>query len=149
MRTLPILFCILFFLVQQQKICNAQSEFPVMAMKVSTVDVGNNFTVDSLPSLTDTTIFETSMQLDLYDTLDIQSIEVKIGTSSGASDIFIRSFIYDVSGSLGGGITYLRNGYQISLGLGKLMHMLNYFSEVRVYKSDGNYSVPVVFNRSL
>ena len=112
--------------------CSAQNTYPVMSMD---------------PILTDTTIFDVGMNLNLYDTTNIQSIEVKIGSSPGASDVFSRNFTFDVSGSLGSGISYLRDEYAIHLGLGNLQQMLSYYSQVRIQRTDGSYNTAVVFNR--
>ncbi|MBK6398999.1 MAG: hypothetical protein IPP27_14920 [Bacteroidetes bacterium] len=127
--------------------CSAQNTYPVMSMDVATEAVGNHLTADSLPILTDTTIFDVGMNLNLYDTTNIQSIEVKIGSSPGASDVFSRNFTFDVSGSLGSGISYLRDEYAIHLGLGNLQQMLSYYSQVRIQRTDGSYNTAVVFNR--
>ena len=127
--------------------CYAQNNFPILAMNVSVEPVGNYLTQDSLPAITDSTIFETQMGLELYDTLDIQNFEVKIGSAPGSSDVFSGTFQFDVSGSLGGGLSYVRDGYSVTLGLSQLTGMLSYYSQVRVLKANGSYSSAVVFNR--
>ncbi|MBK6986838.1 MAG: hypothetical protein IPI10_15545 [Bacteroidetes bacterium] len=114
---------------------------------MATTPVANHLSLDSLPSLTDSTVFSVEMNVNLFDTLNIQELEVKIGTSSGASDIFSHSFVFDVSGSLGSGLFYLRDAYSIQLGLGNRMQMLNYYSQVRIKKADGSYTDAVLFNR--
>ena len=119
--------------------CSAQNTYPVMSMDVATEAVGNHLTADSLPILTDTTIFDVGMNLNLYDTTNIPS--------PGASDVFSRNFTFDVSGSLGSGISYLRDEYAIHLGLGNLQQMLSYYSQVRIQRTDGSYNTAVVFNR--
>ncbi len=116
-------------------------------MDVATEAVGNHLTSDSLPLMTDTTIFDVGMNVNLYDTLNIQEIEVMIGSSPGTSNIFSRSFVYDVSGSLGSGASYSRDEYKIHLGLGSLMQMLDYYCQVRIKRTDGSYTTAVVFNR--
>ncbi len=127
--------------------CSAQNTYPVLSMDVATEAVGNHLTPDSLPLLTDTTIFDVGLNLNLYDTTNIQAIEVKIGSSPGASDVFSRNFTFDVSGSLGSGISYIRDEYAIQLGLGNLQQMLSYYSQVRIQRTDGSYNTAVVFNR--
>ena len=141
--TLITAFLMLFCL----STCYAQNNFPILAMNVSVEPVGNYLTQDSLPAITDSTIFETQMGLELYDTLDIQNFEVKIGSSPGSSDVFSGTFQFDVSGSLGSGLSYVRDGYSVTLGLSQLTGMLSYYSQVRVLKSNGSYSTAVVFNR--
>jgi len=116
-------------------------------MDVSTEPIANHLTPDSLPLLTDTTIFDVVMHVNLFDTLNIQQIEVKIGSVQGASDIFSNNFVFDASPPPTGGLTYFRDEYSIRLGLGPLQQMLSYYAVVRIQKSNGSYSDAVEFNR--
>ena len=116
-------------------------------MDVATEPVANHLTPDSLPLLTDTTIFDVGMNVVLFDTTDIQLLEVQIGSVPGTSDIFSHQFLFDVGGSLGGGLSYYRTGYVVHLDLGSLMQMQSYYSQVRIQKLDNSYSEAVVFNR--
>jgi len=141
------LACTSFLLLFSVFFSSAQDVYPVLSMDVATTPVANHLSLDSLPSLTDSTVFSVEMNVNLFDTLNIQELEVKIGTSSGASDIFSHSFVFDVSGSLGSGLFYLRDAYSIQLGLGNRMQMLNYYSQVRIKKADGSYTDAVLFNR--
>ncbi|MFZ7114433.1 MAG: hypothetical protein ACO1G9_03555 [Bacteroidota bacterium] len=143
--TILVFVCCLFFFPTFN--CSAQNTYPVLSMDLTTEAIGNHLTSDSLPLMTDTTIFDVGMNVNLYDTLNIEEIEVKIGSTSGGSDIFSRSFVYDVSGSLGSGVSYSRDEYKIHLGLGSHMQMLDYYGQVRIKKTDGSYTTAVVFNR--
>lgn len=120
---------------------------PILSMSVEQVSVANNFSLDSLPVLTDSTVFEVGVKVNLFDTLDIQSIDVEIGTADGTPDLFNHSYAFDVSNSLGSGLSYARNAYSILLGAGQVSNMISYYSRVRLHYTDGTYSPYVVFNR--
>jgi len=116
-------------------------------MDVSTEPVANHLTPDSLPLLTDTTVFDVVMYVNLFDTLNIQQMEVKIGSSPGGSDIFSNYFVFDAAPPPIGGLTYFRDEYSVRLGLGQLEQMLRYYAVVRIQKTNGSYSEAVEFNR--
>ena len=116
-------------------------------MDVSTEPVANHLTPDSLPLLTDTTVFDVVMYVNLFDTLNIQQMEVKIGSSPGGSDIFSNNFVFDAAPPPIGGLAYFRDAYSIRLGLGWLDQMLSYYAVVRIQKTNGSYSEAVEFNR--
>ena len=143
-RNFFLTFFLFFFSLNT---CFAGDPYPVLSMDVSTEPVANHLTPDSLPLLTDTTIFDVVMRVNLFDTLNIQQIEVKIGSAQGASDIFSNNFVFDASPPPTGGLTYFRDEYSIRLGLGTLQQMLSYFAVVRIQKSSGSYSDAVEFNR--
>ncbi|MBL0105046.1 MAG: hypothetical protein IPP51_15545 [Bacteroidetes bacterium] len=115
-------------------------------MDVATISVANNF-IDSLPVETDSTVYSVVVNVNLFDTVDVQNIEVKIGTTAGGSDLVNQTFAFDVSGSLSGGMSYLRELYRVQLGVGNLIGLGDYYAEVRVQRLDGSYSPSVVFNR--
>ncbi len=138
---------IVFILFLLTNTCPAQDPYPVLSMEVSTEPVANHLTPDSLPLLTDTTIFDVVMHVNLFDTLNIQQIEVKIGSVQGASDIFSNNFVFDASPPPIGGLTYFRDEYSIRLGLGTMQQMLSYYAVVRIQRTNGSYSESVEFNR--
>lgn len=142
--SLVLAYCML---ILESQTCLAQSDNTILAMDVSTEPVSYNFSSDSLPVLTDSTVFEVMMNVNLYDTTNIEEIEVKIGTSDGASDLVNQTFTFDVFGSLGGGLSYDRLAYNLSLGLGQHSGMLNYFASVRVKRTDNSWSSSIVYNR--
>ncbi len=137
-------FLLLFFVCQ---IVKAQNVNPVLSMDVSSAATANNFSADGLPVVSDSTVYSVTMNVSLYDTTNIQSVEVKVGTTDGGADLFNHSYQYDVSGGLGNGRTYARSGFKITLGLGSLTGIDSYFSEVRIQFLDGTYSDPISFNR--
>ena len=139
-----IFYCLLFFCFIQ---CKAQQQDPILSMSVNTVAVANNFSLDSLPIITDSTVFDVGVDVHLFDTTDVQFIEVKIGTTPGGSDLVDHSFAFDVTGSQGSGMAYLRDGYLVQLDLGLILNLVDYFAEVRLQRMDGSFSPTVVYNR--
>ena len=146
MKKITQRFIVFLFFVSIQN-CFAQAPDPILSMSVNTVAVANNFSLDSLPVITDSTVFDVGVDVHLFDTTDVQSIEVKIGTTPGGSDLVNHSFAFDVTGSLGSGMTYLRDGYLVQLDLGLILNLVDYFAEVRLQRMDGSYSPTVVYNR--
>ena len=116
-------------------------------MDVVTTPISNNFSADSLPIITDSTVFDVGMNVNLFDTSGIQNIEVKIGTAQGGSDLINQTFVFDVSGALSNGRYYLRDLYHVQLGLGQFSNFVDYFAEVRIVWVDNSYSPFVIFNR--
>ena len=125
----------------------AQDANSIFSMEVQLQSVGNNFSPDGLPIVSNSTIYNVGMNVSLYDTSNIQSIEVSLGSSQGGTDILSHTFSNDVSGSLGNGLSYLRNGYQLNLGLGQLTGLQDYFTEVKGKRTNGTYSPVILFNR--
>ncbi len=124
-----------------------QGANPILSMDVITIPIGNNLSQDSLPMITDSTIYQVNMNLSLYDSTDIQNIEVRIGSSENGSEFISHVFSFDVSGSLGGGLSYIRNGYTVQLGLGELVGVYAYYAEVRVQHLNGSFSPSISFNK--
>jgi hypothetical protein len=124
----------LFFLLSAK--ISAQSNYPLLAMQVTTTPVSNYLTPDSLENLTEQTVFETHMLFSVYDT-SVTRVYIKIGTTNGGSDILSEDFDFN---------TY-RNGYDIDLPLGNLTNMLQYYSEVWLKKSDGTFTTSLSFSR--
>lgn len=147
MKTSFSYLVLLVFLFVGSTTSHAQNVNPVLAMDIASTSIANNASADGLPLITDSTVYSVSMNVSLYDTTNIQSIEVKVGTTAGGSDLFNHSYVYDVFGNLGNARTYSRNGFQVTLGLGSLIGIDSYFSEVRIQFMDGTYSDPISFNR--
>lgn len=146
MKKITQRFLVLLFFVSMQN-CFAQALAPILSMSVNTVAVSNNFSLDSLPIITDSTVFDVGVDVHLFDTTDVHSIEVKIGTTAGGSDLVNHSFTFDLAGSLGSGMTYFRDGYLVQLDLGLIQNLVDYFAEVRLQRMDGSFSPTVVYNR--
>jgi hypothetical protein len=73
----------LFFIVE----ASAQDTNPILSMDVTSVSIRNNFSQDSLPMITDSTVYSVGMNISLYDSTNIQNIEVKLGSTDGGSDL--------------------------------------------------------------
>lgn len=135
MKSYTLFFTIAFFFLLSANL-SAQSNYPLLAMQVTTTPVSNFLTPDSLENLTAQTVFETHMLFSVYDT-SVTRVYVKIGTTNGGSDILLDDFDFN---------TY-RNGYDIDLTLGNLTNMLQYYSEVWLMKSDGTFTTSLSFSR--
>lgn len=139
----PLFVCIFIVL---PNLIFAQSD-QILSMKVEQTPIANYYALDSLPVLTDSTVFDVGLQVNLFDTTNIQSIDVEIGSVDGSSDLFSHSYAFDVSGSLGSGLSYQREAYSITLGAGSITNMIYYYSRVRLHFADGSFSPYVVYNR--
>ena len=132
-------------------LCNVhafgQNENPLLSMEVIANPIRNNLSSDSLPLISDSTIYQVTMNLRLYDSTNIQNIEIKIGSSDGGSEFLSHTFSFDVYGTLGSGMSYARNGNTLQLGLGELSGLYSYYAEVRVQHLDGTYSPSIPFNK--
>ncbi|MBK7430852.1 MAG: hypothetical protein IPI62_07920 [Bacteroidetes bacterium] len=69
-----------------------QGANPILSMDVITIPIGNNLSQDSLPMITDSTIYQVNMNLSLYDSTDIQNIEVRIGSSGNGVSLLVMFF---------------------------------------------------------
>lgn len=124
----------------------SQHPYPVVSMDVSNVAIADTM-LSGLPVLDDSTWFETTMHVAVYDTTGIDYLEVKLGTTEGGSELLSRNFSFDVSGGLGDGTSYHRLGYDIDLGLGNYRGLLKYFAGLRIKRSDGTYTGTFTFSR--
>ena len=136
---------ILFFLGINS--CYSQSENPILAMDVEASPLSNFIYVDSVPQYSDSTVFGLVMHVKLYDTTDIQEVEVIVGTTQGASDLFSYSFAFDVTSGLPTGVIYQRDEFFLELDLGQFSNAINYYATVRVKDSNNSYSPIIAFNR--
>jgi len=125
----------------------AQNTYPILSTSVETVCSANCIDQDSIPYLSDSTAIQVTMTVQLFETTGIESIHVKLGTSSGASDLLDKTFSFDVSGSVGNNCTYSRSDYTVTLGLGTFNGLTSYFSEVTLERADHSLTDAVVFNR--
>ena len=136
--------CVLIFL--QENVC-AQSTYPILSTSVETECISNCLDQDSIPYVGDSSSIQVTMTIQLFDITDVESIQVKLGTSSGASDLLNKTFVFDVSGNVGDGCSYSRTDYTVTLGLGNYYGLTSYFSEVKIERDDHSLTDAVVFNR--
>lgn len=137
---------ILFFLFQNLNTSAQDSYFPVLSMKIQTIAIANS-TLGGLPDISDSTVFKTTMIVSLTDTTLIDKIYVLLGDSGNTSNRLQKIFDWDVFGSTGNGTSYTRNSYDVILGLGNYMDLLNYNASVRVKRTDGSFTDLVEFSR--
>ena len=91
-------------------------------------------------SPTNPTLLEGTFIVTLSDTTDINNIEVRIGTTSGGTEIFSHVFAFDVQTGLPGGLSYLRNSYIVTLGIGTFTDKSTFYGEVRVQGNNSTWS---------
>jgi hypothetical protein len=121
--------------------------YPVLSTSVETTCITNCTDVDSIPYVSDSTSIRVVMTIQLFEVTGITSLQVKLGTTSGSSNLLNKTFAFDVSGSVGNGCTYSRTDYTISLGLGDYNGLTSYFSEVKLERDDHSLTDAIVFNR--
>jgi hypothetical protein len=85
-------------------------------------------------------VFTGTFTVMLSDTVSISQIEVKLGTSSSASDITLQTFDYDVTSGFSNGRSYNRADNKVVLGIGDFSEKNTYFGEARIKDTSGNWS---------
>jgi hypothetical protein len=126
-------FISLFFSLQ---LC-AQNASPILAMDVTTTPVSGFLLPDSSVFYSNTTVFNVHIHVSLFDTTGINNVIVKVGRTSGSSDVIESSYAFD---------TY-RNGYDIVIDLGNYSNLLHYYAEVKLELSDATLTDAVTFSR--
>jgi len=145
MSFLKICFLFFAFTLLNAVNVNAQGAFPILSMDVEAIPIANNF-IDSIPVLDDSTIFDATMNVSLFDTTNIDEIYVSLGNGV-PGNILQHTFDWDVSGQTGGGTNYSRNSYHLILHLGSFMNLLNYEATLSIKRNDGSTTDVIVFNR--
>lgn len=87
------------------------------------------------------------MVIHLFEITGITSIRVKLGTTSGGSELLDKTFAFDVFGNVGNGCSYERNNEILKLGLGSYNGLTSYFSEVILERDDHSFSEAFIFNQ--
>lgn len=90
----------------------------------------------------DTTYSHTCI-LNVSDTSNIGSIEIKGGKTQGQTEFVNHVFTFDQSANLPNGYTYNRHGGVIQIGLGDYASKKAVFYQIRVKDTTGNYSQPI------
>lgn len=124
-----------------------QNSYPVLSTSVETTCITNCIDADSIPYVSDSSLIQVVMTIQLFEVTDINSLHVKLGTTSGGSDLLDKTFDFDVSGSVGNGCSYSRTDYIITLGLGNFNGLTSYYSEVKLERADHTLTDAIVFNR--
>ncbi len=73
--------------------------------------------------------------VQIPDTINITHLEVNLGTYDGATDLFSHTFVYDQTAGLSSGMSYLREGKTVTLGLGAISTADTRFARVRLKHS--------------
>lgn len=81
----------------------------------------------------------------LSDTNNISSFTVKLGTTTGGSDIFQKTFEFDTEGTFQDGTSYTREGNYVRLNLGQLNSFTTYYAQVQA-TVNGNPQAAVIFS---
>lgn len=90
-------------------------------------------------------LLEGTFVVILNDASAITNFEVKLGTSSGLSDVMSHTYAFDVTLGLPTGFTYLREGNKVTLGIGTYTDKSTYYGQARVQRSNGIWSQPLQF----
>jgi len=130
---------LLLLLTMSYEGVSAQNTFPILSMQLECTPISNYLTVDSIIHFDSTTVFNAQMQIVVDDTSNISSIEIKFGKNE-TEVLRQKTFTFDVSGALGDGTSYLRNGYNILLGLGSFADVPLFYSEMSVTRTDNSHS---------
>lgn len=137
-----IIFFIAWYYVDAQ-----QNNFPILSTSIETTCINNCIDQDSVQYISDSSLISAVMTVQVFDLSNIASFRVKLGTSSGASDLLDKTFTYDVFGNVGDNCTYSRSDATILLGLGNFNGLTAYFSELIIERGDHSLTSPVIFNR--
>jgi hypothetical protein len=79
-----------------------------------------------------------TMLITLTDTTGIASVNVKVGSTAGAVDLFHKLFTYDLTGDFSDGTDYRRHVFVIHLGLGNFTGVNTFYSSADLIDSSGN-----------
>lgn len=85
-------------------------------------------------------IIKSSFVVQVSDTVQIDQIEVKIGSNEGLSDLLSYAFTFDQTSGLPYGFSYVRNSKRVSLETGSISEYPTYFGRVRLKLSNGQYT---------
>ena len=124
-----------------------QNTYPILSTSIETTCIAHCFDFDSIPINSDSTIISVVLTLQLFEITGIASIRVKLGTTSGGSELLDKTFAFDVSGNVGNSCTFSRTDYTVLLGLGSYNGLTSYFSELILEKVDHSFTDAIVFNR--
>jgi hypothetical protein len=144
MKKILLILFIIPVLLSNSKRAKAQDIVPPSDFEVyMTVAPGDTSKVFGDTLFYSTTHLVGSMVIVLQDTLNIKSITVSMGSSSGGSDLFQKTFTFDNSGAFSDGTSYKRTGMNVYLGIGNYTGLNNFYSQAALNDNSG-YSTPVV-----
>jgi hypothetical protein len=85
-------------------------------------------------------IIKSSFVVQLTDTLQIDQIEVKVGSNEGLSNLLNYSFGFDQTSGLPNDFAYSRDAKRVLLDTGTITEFPTYFGRVRLKLSNGQYT---------
>ena len=94
---------------------------------------------DSLSQVLATLPMQCTYLIQLTDTMGADSIQVKFGTTDGGGELFETKVSID-GGGLSTGMTFLRNGKLVRLGLGNFVGVTSFFAEARLVNNQNQLS---------
>ena len=77
--------------------------------------------------------------LVIPDSTNISEIELQIGSNANPSEVFEHTFVYDQTSGLPTGLSYSRDGVNITLGLGTLAPLNIYHVKTRLKNGSGSW----------
>ena len=88
------------------------------------------------------------MVIVLQDSTDISKIYVKLGNTTGASNLLSKIFNFDQAGNFTDGTSYKREGLIIYIGLGNFTGLNVYYGEAKLEDANGVSGTPVTYNNN-
>jgi hypothetical protein len=122
-----------------------QNHFPVISMEIISIPIPD--TVNGQVDISDTTMFDASMKITIWDTVTISKLYVDLKKDHNGSLLFQQQFQFDNFSQFPNGSSYSRNGYEIILILGRFQGLINPYAELKVETTTGSVSDPIVFNQ--
>jgi hypothetical protein len=140
------IFILLALLVQSLHSYCQSPTYPIIIMDVNAVPISND-TTGGLPDISDSTVFNVSMNVALFDTINIDEIIIRLGDPGLSGNRIQHTFDWDVFGPAGNGTSYSRTGYNVALFLGQFIGLLSYEADLKIKRSDGTFTDLVTFSR--
>lgn len=113
-------------------------------MRVETTPIAND-TANGFMAITDSTVFAAVMKVMLEDTTTIDEILVQLGDQGNPTSKMQYTFEWDVNP--GGNYSFSRSEFQVNLGLGEYVDLINYEATLRIKRTNGSYSDVIHFSR--
>ena len=84
--------------------------------------------------------FSSSFVVVLSDSIQIDKVEIKLGSTEGQNDLINQNFDFDSTVGLPSGFAYLRIGNRVSLETGIIPAYPTFFGRARLKLSNGQYT---------
>ena len=81
-----------------------------------------------------------SFVISISDSIQIDKVEIELGSTEGQDDLLNYNFDFDVTTGLPSGFSYLRSGIRVSLETGTIPIFPTYFGRARLKLSNGQYT---------